>query len=47
MHIRRAFPRLTVIREKIRLRFIPTHSLIVLNIPQVADGMFVSTKEHP
>jgi hypothetical protein len=47
MHSRRAFSRLAVIREKIHLRFIPTHSFIVLNIPQVADGMFVSTKEHP
>lgn len=47
MHIRWALPRLTTMRETSNFGFTPTHFFIVLNIPQFADGMFVSTKEHP
>lgn len=47
MYIRWTSPRPTIKREKTSSRFILTHSLIVLNIPQRADGMFASTKEHP
>ena len=41
------FPSFTMMREQSNPTFILTHSLIVLNIPQHADGMFASTKEHP
>jgi hypothetical protein len=47
MHIRWGFPRVTTMRGIRNFRFTPTHSFIVVNIPHVADGMFVSTKEHP
>ena len=47
MHIRWTFPQLTTMRETTSFRFTPTHSFIVLNIPQFAEGIFVSTKEHP
>ena len=47
MHIRWAFPRLALMRGTITSQVISTCSFIVLNIPQCADGIFVSTKEHP
>ena len=47
MHIRWAFSRLAMMRKMITSHCISTHSLIVLNIPQCANGVFVSTKEHP
>ena len=47
MYIRWASPRLPMKKEKSGLRFILTHSLIVLNIPQRTEGIFASTKEHP
>lgn len=47
MYMRWISPRLTMKRETISPRCILTHSLIVLNILQPADGIFASTKEHP